>query len=71
MAAPVTANEVDALTALLCLSRDADEAAYNSAVASLEREFAHVLSAEPLGNLNDEIERLLATARDAGTEGDE
>jgi len=70
VAATAPADERDTLAALLCLSRSPDEAAYNSAVASLEREFAHVLSTEPLGGLDDTVDRLLKAARGERTEGD-
>ena len=45
-----------------------DEAAYGAATACLEREFAALLSVEPLGDLDDAIDGLLEVARGERTE---
>ena len=66
--APVSAEEMDTLAALLCLAHAPDEAAYNAATACLEREFATLLSGEPLGELDDAIDELLEAARSERTE---
>jgi len=57
------ADEVDTLAALLCLSRGQDEAAYACATGYLDRAYASVLDAWPLGALDDMVDRLLETAR--------
>jgi len=66
--APVSAEEVDTLAALLCLARTPDEAAYSAAAVCLEREFAALLSAELLGELDAAVDGLLAAARGERTE---
>ena len=66
--APVSAEEMDTLAALLCLAHTPDEAAYNAATACLEREFAALLSAVPLGELDDAVDGLLEVARGERTE---
>ncbi len=68
MTATVSVEEVDTLAALLCLARTPNEAAYSAATACLEREFAALLSAVPLGELADDIDRLLEAARGERTE---
>jgi len=62
--ATVAADEVDTLAAVLCLSRDPDEAAYACAAAHLDRAFAGSLSAVAVGDLDDAVDRLLREARD-------
>jgi len=69
--ATVSAEEVDTLAALLCLARTPDEAAYSAAAASLEREFAALLSAAPLGELDDAVDELLEAARGELDDADE
>ncbi len=69
--ARVFAEEVDTLAALLCLARTPDEAAYNAATACLEREFAALLSAVPLGELDDAVDGLLEAARRELDDADE
>ncbi len=66
--ATVSVEEVDRLAALLCLARTPDEAAYDAAAACLEREFAALLSVAPLGELDDDADRLLEAARGERTE---
>jgi len=69
--ATVSSEEVDTLAALLCLARTPDEAAYSAAVACLEREFAALLSAAPLGELDDAVDGLLEAARGELNDADE
>jgi len=64
----VSVDAVDTLAALLCLARTPDEAAYSAAVACLEREFATLLSIAGLGEFDDAVDGLLATARGERTE---
>jgi len=71
MAATVSAEEVDMLAALLCLARTPDEAAYSAATACLEREFAALLSAAPLEELNHAVDGLLEAARGELDDADE
>lgn len=66
--ARVSAEDVDTLAALLCFARTPDEAAYSAAVACLEREFAALLSTEPMGELDDAVDGLLEAARGEPTE---
>jgi len=66
----VSVEEVDTLAALLCLSRSPDEAAYSAAVACLEREFAALLSAAPVGELDATVDGLLEAVRGEQTEGE-
>jgi len=68
VAATTLADEVDTLAALLCLSRDQDEAAYACATGYLDRAYASVLDAWPLGELDDMVDRLLEAARGETTE---
>ncbi len=71
VATTVAASEVDVLAALLCLARAPDEAAHSAAAACLEREFAALLSAEPLGELDDAVDGLLEAARGELDDADE
>lgn len=64
VAATTLADEVDTLAALLCLSRGQDEAAYACAAGYLDRVYASVLDAWPLGELDDLVDRLLVIVRD-------
>ncbi len=66
--ATVSAEEVDTLAALLCLARTPDESASDAAAACLEREFAALLSAVPLGELDDAVGGLLEATRGEPTE---
>ncbi len=68
VAATTPADGVDALAALLCLSRDQDEAAYACAASYLDQVYASVLDAWPLGELDDLVGGLLEAARDERTE---
>lgn len=63
VAATTPADEVDTLAALLRLSRGQDEAAYACAAGYLDRAYASVLDAWPLGELDDMVDRLLEAAR--------
>ena len=63
VAMTASAAEVEALAALLCLSRSHDDTAYGAAAACLEREFAALLSVEPVEELDDAVDRLLEVAR--------
>jgi len=66
--ATVSAEEMDTLAALLCLARNAGEAASDAATTCLEREFAALLPGEPLGELDDVVDGLLEVARGERTE---
>ena len=69
--APVSVEEVDTLAALLCLARTLDEAVYSAATACLEREFAALLFATPLEDLDAAVDGLLEAARGELDDADE
>jgi hypothetical protein len=55
----VAADAIEDLGALLCLSRDSDEAAAHGALDALDRDYADLLTVTPLEEMNEMVSLLL------------